>query len=699
MTAPQISLSTTGTDPKSTTKQILEEAVNTAIETVWNAAVVASLGDSEADALRQELEASSVYAAGAEAARDAAIAGAFKTWPTTASGIGNGIAGVTSIVGGSGGTNGTFALAYSGGTQVLAPVGVFTVAGGALVSVVITYPGYYSSGTPTLSFAASSGLTGASATAQMAANTPVNEYFCVPSTVSGEAAIVYRNLAGVATEIVRTPSTAIVITINRRTVGISAATQNLFDKTDPDYTDNFFVSHTTGNLGANGDYAASGFIPVTATLDYFLSSKSYMAWYTAGKVFISGSSNTDTSQVQTAPANAAFLRVSLYIANGVSPDTFYVRQGNTALATYEPYGGEFVATDDRIPDGWIKPLKTSFLERGKNLFDKDATTADSGQGSGGVIVSVGYQLSALIPITPGVTYSYGSAGTGARFRSVLDANLSNRGLPNSSNTNGTTSYTAVSGDVWMRLTVADASVDLFQCEAAAAPTGFEPYGYKFTPDILPASDVVSKWSGAKASSFGDSITSQAAWQPAIAAALGLVHTAYGVGGRRVSGASGMCQDAAVNTIPSDSDLVLVMGGTNDFSASVLLGTSTSSNTSEFYGAMNQMCQKLTTRLPTAVICLLTTPYGELPANVAGAGWADGVTNLNGLTTRDYAEAVRVMGKRWGMPVIDLSECGWNTINLATFMVSDGGFVHPNATGGERIARVCIGALRAIEPTV
>lgn len=147
-----------------------------------------------------------------EAARDAAIAGSILTWPTTAAGIGPGIAGVTSIVAGSGGANGTFALAYSGGTQVLAPVGVFTVAGGALVSVIITYPGYYSAGTPTLSFAASAGLTGASATAVMAANTPVNGFFTVPSALAVEAVLLYKNVAGVATLQKSYPSSAAIPT-------------------------------------------------------------------------------------------------------------------------------------------------------------------------------------------------------------------------------------------------------------------------------------------------------------------------------------------------------------------------------------------------------------------------------------------------------------------------------------------------------
>jgi hypothetical protein len=256
MPQPVFSLATTGTDPKSTTKQILETEVNRCIDVLQDnidgIAVAATLGFpayastaaglaatapggffsvhmSDGLYLYQEVDAAAVlltklatpYAVdaaalaalaaqvGAEAARDAAINGAFRTWPTTAAGVGNGVAGVASLVGGSGGTNGTFALAFSGGTQVIAPIGFFTVAGGAVVSVVITYPGYYSAGTPTLSFAASSGLTGASATAQMAANTPVNQYFTVPSTVVGEASILYRNLAGVATEILRTPSASI----------------------------------------------------------------------------------------------------------------------------------------------------------------------------------------------------------------------------------------------------------------------------------------------------------------------------------------------------------------------------------------------------------------------------------------------------------------------------------------------------------
>lgn len=65
---------------------------------------------------------------------------------------------------GSGGANGTFALAFSGGGGTGA-AGTFTVTGGAVTAVAITAPGSGYATAPTISTAASSGLTGANITA------------------------------------------------------------------------------------------------------------------------------------------------------------------------------------------------------------------------------------------------------------------------------------------------------------------------------------------------------------------------------------------------------------------------------------------------------------------------------------------------------------------------------------------------------
>lgn len=71
---------------------------------------------------------------------------------------------VGAITPGSGGTNGTFTLTWSGGNFGINPVGTFTVSGGVVTAVTLTSPGLYAGNTPsapTPSFAASAGLTGA----------------------------------------------------------------------------------------------------------------------------------------------------------------------------------------------------------------------------------------------------------------------------------------------------------------------------------------------------------------------------------------------------------------------------------------------------------------------------------------------------------------------------------------------------------
>jgi hypothetical protein len=97
--------------------------------------------------------------------------------PYTATGVGT-------ITGGSGGTNGTFALAFSGGNFIINPTGTFTVSGGAVTAITLSTAGRYvgsSPTAPTLVFTASSGLTGASA-ALTTALTPgtANNYIIRP---------------------------------------------------------------------------------------------------------------------------------------------------------------------------------------------------------------------------------------------------------------------------------------------------------------------------------------------------------------------------------------------------------------------------------------------------------------------------------------------------------------------------------------
>lgn len=76
-----------------------------------------------------------------------------------------GVSGHGTITGGSGGANGIFPLAFTGGTGSGA-AGTFTVSNGALTAITISKSGRYTVA-PTFSFAASAGLTGAASTATL----------------------------------------------------------------------------------------------------------------------------------------------------------------------------------------------------------------------------------------------------------------------------------------------------------------------------------------------------------------------------------------------------------------------------------------------------------------------------------------------------------------------------------------------------
>lgn len=139
----------------------------------------AGIATTQATTATNQATAATIAKTGAEAARDAAL-NSRGIFPSTAAAIGFGVATATSIVGGSAGTNGTFDLAFTGGTGSGA-AGRFVVSGGALTSIIITAPGSYTVA-PTFSFAASSGLTGASATCVLGRNVDIGEYFSIVNT-------------------------------------------------------------------------------------------------------------------------------------------------------------------------------------------------------------------------------------------------------------------------------------------------------------------------------------------------------------------------------------------------------------------------------------------------------------------------------------------------------------------------------------
>lgn len=219
------------------------------------------------------------------------------------------------------------------------------------------------------------------------------------------------------------------------------------------------------------------------------------------------------------------------------------------------------------------------------------------------------------------------------------------------------------------------------------------------------SDLEKPYFGKILCTYGDSITAQQTWQDYVQRELGFSkYYNHGVGGRRLMA---MATDKCLAEITEDFDVILVMGGTNDWAQDRTIGTENDINTDDqtftgtFYGGLNALIKKLTTKYPTKRIVFMT----QIPTKNSNGenfflkkGSADGLKNSNGNTTRDFAkETLNACGNNH-VPCIDLNSLvGWNENNISSFVLNENDmFFHPTSIGGKRMAECISGFLESIQ---
>jgi hypothetical protein len=443
----------------------------------------------------------------------------------------------------------------------------------------------------------------------------------------------------------------------------------------------------------------------------------FITYYGADRAFVPGGGGAGGAGVTTftAPANVYFVRITITHSDLA---TFQLEVGSVATA-FEPFALRLTGPDGTpilpvLPDSSVSaaalaaaivsPVKTTFLVLGKNLFNKAAATIGYFQGpTGAPIAGATYDLSDFMPVTAGQTY-YGRGAAGMRFTTYYDANKVN--VPGGASVE-VSSFVAPAGVAFVKVSIFHTDLASFQFEQSATQTAYEAYGYKFTSDVIggATASVVSGWANKTWASLGDSITAGATWQAMVASALGLIPTNFGIGGTKVSGPAGdanaMCQDARINAIPTTVELITMMGGTNDWAQNVPLGADNSTDPLTFNGALNTFAAKAFARWPGKRIALATTPYGEIPDWTGRTGWTSPAHNSLGLTTNEYAVAIRKACERLNFHCIDVARsAGWGTYNITEAMggsLTD--HLHPAAASlaAKGIAAAHRGALRAIEP--
>lgn len=220
------------------------------------------------------------------------------------------------------------------------------------------------------------------------------------------------------------------------------------------------------------------------------------------------------------------------------------------------------------------------------------------------------------------------------------------------------------------------------------------------------------YKGKKLSTLGDSITEQNLWQSFVKDKVPFSSIVNkGIGGTRISGnnENAMWRDIRINALPLDTDVLTIMGGTNDSAASVEIGdlSITNHDTNTFVGAYNVLISKVLykfynlssgkytdidysglTKSDTfkdIIIYIMTPPFN---ANTQYSG-------ENSVRLKAIADATKNISKMWGIPCIDIyynSDINTENVNV---LLQDG--IHPNKLGAKKIASVVVNGMKSYEP--
>lgn len=464
------------------------------------------------------------------------------------------------------------------------------------------------------------------------------------------------------------------------------------------------INTSNGTVSSIAGFNTTGFIAVDQP-EYSVTNAYGAGWYSASKQFITGVNDVGTRSPMPRPSNAAFIRVS----TSVTAWEFLQLQSGPVLTNYQKFSEKPFVSPEAYADRSIPRAALAFIGPGKNLYnpaDPDRVLGGYINPTGGAVVtSPQYNATGFIPVVPGATYSC----TNSRF--VAFYNIARGNVPGINA--GTVQFVVPAGVYFTRLSYVVGSESIFQIEQGPTLTAYEPYYERIAPSSgapframpPPGFEVARPWAGKTFAALGDSITAGATWQTYVGASTGVSIANFGLGGSRISGAAGdttaMCQDARINAIPENADVVFLMGGTNDWAQNVALGSPDSNDPTTFNGALNTFAAKAYARWPTKRLLVAATPYGEIVSWNDRPGWTSPARNSLGLTTNDYAEAVRLACRRLNIGCVDVAQFGgWGATNIqAALGGSTTDHLHPapNSLAAMGIASTVASSLNFIAP--
>lgn len=467
------------------------------------------------------------------------------------------------------------------------------------------------------------------------------------------------------------------------------------------------ISYNNGQLLANTDHIATDWLPILPNVTYVTNTRMNLAFYDNVEQFISSGAILHTLSIGetfTTPSNCSFIRVSFagYSSNPNVLNTAQVEIGSSpsAYESFKPYvvDKSFLnnINNDQLNPHIVSPDNCTFFYI-KNLFDKSKATDGylvNGP-TGAVQAEAAHSISDWIPVNSNLDYIMSINCNYAFF------DVNKNYLSGANSVGAGTALLSPSNAAYIRFSFTldtNNLKDKCQFEQNDVITSYTPYGLIVSPEYLQNVNLSNWYIGKKLTTFGDSITKQAKWQQYLLDNLGFMsYTNCGVEGTKVSddgSNTGFCTDARINTIPTNSDVVMIMGATNDEGGNVPIGDLTYPyDTTKFMGALATTIKKVEALCPNALIVVMSLVGGR--GTTAGVNQDTPQINGIGLWSKDYAEATKAVCEYLGKPYIPLFETsGINFYNRAAYIADT---VHPNDDGGKKIGNVAVNGLKRLEP--
>nr|WP_302661375.1 GDSL-type esterase/lipase family protein [uncultured Clostridium sp.] len=433
----------------------------------------------------------------------------------------------------------------------------------------------------------------------------------------------------------------------------------------------------TKEPSANGGWNSFRAIEIEPNKDYvFLingafftgSNANYSYWYDADGNAIS---MFEFAGVVTSPSNAKYVRASF---KGATTSKYGVYQASGVVA-HEDYIEPYYTFDISY-----LPKEEDNRKKTKNLFDEGAITLDSylpgGNLSGN---SNGWKVSDFIEVKPNTDYILSQQYSIYTFNSnycwFYDENKS---VISNITSNP---FTTPANCKYVRFSIQN-QVTYMQLEEGTEIGYYIPYGYEEDYRELLKSPLLGK----KYCPIGDSITASG-WGYELARQTGMVVNNYNaIGGTTVSGAydgtTNMCGTTRIQATPSDTEIITIMGGSNDWSqqsqgSGIPLGDMTDIKIGEdkvldritFTGCYKLMLNRLYRQCPNAQIFILEQTYRYLEDT-------DRAIPLD-----DFRKRTLEIAYEYGYPVIHMKQkCGFNEMNYEDYYID---VIHPNGTTGRK----------------